>query len=154
MSVRFLLPALLSFLLLAGCTKKETETPAKESEVSIQAATVAKVGESLISEAEVMNLNDGNFQATISEGLVLVDFWATWCPPCQIQGPIVEELAGQVKGVARIAKLDVDKAPNTAKKYRIGNIPTLILFKDGKQIEKFVGVKQGEVLLAAINAAK
>ncbi len=154
MSLRFFLTALLSFLLLAGCTKKEAETPAKERESSGQTETVAKVGETLTSEAEVMILNDGNFQATISEGLVLVDFWATWCPPCQIQGPIVEELAGQVKGVARIAKLDVDKAPNTAKKYRIGNIPTLILFKDGKQIEKFVGVKQGEVLLAAINAAK
>ena len=108
----------------------------------------------MASEAEVLILNDGNFQATISEGLVLVDFWATWCPPCQIQGPIVEELAVQVKGEAQIGKLDVDKALDTAGKYGIGNIPTLILFKDGKEVERFVGVKEGEILLAAINAAK
>ena len=154
MSARFVLPALLSFLLLAGCTKKETETQAKESESSDQTATVAEVGESLTSEAEVMSLNDGNFQATIREGLVLVDFWATWCPPCQYQAPIVEKLAGQVKGVAKIAKLDVDKAPITAAKYGIANIPTLMLFKEGEQIKQFVGFTEGKVLLSAINAAK
>ena len=154
MSIRFFLLALLSIMLLAGCTKKETETPVKEGESSGQTAPVAKVVESPTSEAEVLILNDANFQATISEGLVLVDFWATWCGPCQIQGPIVEKLAGQVKGTARIAKLDVDDAPIAAGKHGIEYIPTLILFKDGEQVEKFVSVTQGETLLAAINAAK
>ena len=154
MSARLVLPALLSFLLLAGCTKKEAETGAKESESSGEAEIVADVKESLKTEVEVISLTDENFQAAISEGLVLVDFWATWCAPCQIQGPIVEELAGQVRGVAKIVKLDVDKAPVTSAKYGIENIPTLMVFKDGEQITQFVGVTQGKVLLAAINAAK
>jgi len=91
-------------------------------------------------------LTDANFQQTISKGVVLVDFWATWCPPCRIQGPIVEELAKEIGDKVTISKLDVDYNKNTAGKYGITNIPTLIIFKDGKEVKRFVGVQQKEAL--------
>ncbi|NLF44124.1 MAG: thioredoxin [Bacteroidales bacterium] len=91
-------------------------------------------------------LTDANFQQTISKGVVLVDFWATWCPPCRVQGPIVEELAKEIGDKVTISKLDVDYNKNTAGKYGIANIPTLIIFKDGKEVKRFVGVQQKEAL--------
>lgn len=103
------------------------------------------------SDSNVMILTSGNFDETIASGLVLVDFWATWCPPCRIQGPIIEDLAADIGEVATISKLDVDDHRSVAAMYQVRNIPTLILFKDGEPVERFVGVQQKETLKAAIN---
>ncbi|TVQ89118.1 MAG: thioredoxin [Bacteroidetes bacterium] len=98
----------------------------------------------------VLNITDDIFEETISAGVTLVDFWAVWCPPCRIQNPIIEEVAQEIGEFAKITKLDVDHNPRSASLNRVQNIPTLIIYKDGKQVERFVGVQQKETLIAAI----
>ncbi len=102
------------------------------------------------SEGEVKILSTANFDQVISEGVVLVDFWATWCPPCRIQGPIVKELAREIGGKAIVSKLDVDDHGQVAARFQVRSIPTLIIFKDGEPVQRFVGVQQKETLAAAI----
>lgn len=95
-------------------------------------------------------LNDANFKAVTGKGLSLVDFWAPWCTPCKIQGPIVSELAEEIGDRVNICKLDVDKNKRTAGELKIRSIPTIIIFKDGKPIKQFIGVKTKNVLLKAL----
>jgi len=102
-----------------------------------------------------LTLTDQNFQGEVLESKtpVLVDFWAPWCGPCRILGPIVEELAKEYEGKAiKIAKMNVDENQNTPMKYGIMGIPTLILFKDGKEFEKMVGLQSKEALTEKINS--
>ncbi len=103
--------------------------------------------------AEVIELDAANFDETTARGVVLVDFYATWCPHCRTQAPILEEVAEQVRGEAVIAKLDIDQSRGIAQRYGVTAIPTLILFKDGEVLQRFVGVTQAPVLTAAIRAA-
>jgi thioredoxin 1 len=100
----------------------------------------------------VLDLNESNYAATVNNGVVLVDFWAPWCGPCKMQGPILEKVAAAVGGKATITKVNVDEAPALAAQYGIRSIPTLILFKDGKPVQQFVGLQQEAGLVAAINA--
>lgn len=102
---------------------------------------------------KVINLTDANFAETISKGVTLVDFWATWCGPCMMQGPIVEQVAEKINGRANIAKANIDDAGNSATEYGVRSIPTIIIFKDGEIIEQFVGVQQEAQLIAAIEKA-
>ncbi|MEZ5146087.1 MAG: thioredoxin [Bacteroidales bacterium] len=95
-------------------------------------------------------LDDRNFGQVVGKGVSLVDFWAEWCGPCKVQGPIVDELADEMGEKANICKLDVDKNQNTARKYGIQNIPTMLIFKDGKPVDKLVGVKPKGAILKAM----
>jgi thioredoxin 1 len=97
-------------------------------------------------------LTDGNFNSTINNGVSLVDFWAAWCGPCRFQGPIVDEIADEIGDKANICKLDIDQHKKTAGKLGIQSIPTIMIFKDGKMVQKFVGVKPKPVLVKAINS--
>ena len=96
-------------------------------------------------------LNEQNFQDEIKEWVVLVDFWAEWCGPCQMMLPILEELSTRMKGKAKVAKLNVDESPTIAGQFRVMSIPTLIVFKDGEPVETMVGVQQADALEATLN---
>lgn len=95
-------------------------------------------------------LTDVNFDKTISNGVTLVDFWAPWCAPCRIQGPIINDLANDLQGKAQIGKLDVDQNKRVAAKLSIRSIPTILIFKNGEVVKQFVGVKPKSVLLKEI----
>ncbi len=101
----------------------------------------------------VLSLNSASFDATIKQGTVLVDFWAPWCGPCRMQLPILEEVASQTAGRATIAKVNVDEAPELAGRFGVQSIPTLLLFKDGKQVKEFVGTQSSKCLTTAIDKA-
>lgn len=98
-----------------------------------------------------INLNQKNFKKEISNGVTLVDFWAEWCPPCKMQGPIIEDLANEIGKKATIAKIDVDTEQAIAQEFGIRSIPTLILFKDGKVLDKMVGVQMKQSLKEKID---
>jgi len=100
---------------------------------------------------------DQNFEQEVlnSQKPVLVDFWAPWCGPCQMMGPIIEELAEELEGQVVVGKLNVDENPQMAQKYGIMGIPTLLVFKNGQVVEQFVGVQPKEVLKTSLtNFAK
>jgi thioredoxin 1 len=101
----------------------------------------------------ILSLNSASFDATVKQGTVLVDFWAPWCGPCRMQLPILEEVVSQTAGRAIVAKVNVDEAPELAGRFGIRSIPTLLLFKDGKQVKEFVGTQSSAVLMRAIEAS-
>ncbi len=91
--------------------------------------------------AEPFHVTDANFEQTIkSNKLVLVDFWANWCGPCRALAPTIAELSKEYSGKVLIGKLDVDSNPETAERFQVFSIPTMILFKDGKETERLVGL--------------
>lgn len=100
----------------------------------------------------VEHLSDDSFQQSVAKGITLVDFYATWCGPCRMIAPVLEELSAKVVGKARIAKLDIDQAPNTTAALQITSVPTLILFKDGHEVKRVVGVKDLNYLLNLIES--
>ncbi len=104
------------------------------------------------SQSLVQVSSDATFSNDIASGIVLVDFWAEWCGPCQIMLPRLQELAANVVGVAKIMKLDVDSNPTTASGFRIMSIPTMLIFKDGQLVDKFVGVQSVADIEAKIRA--
>lgn len=97
-----------------------------------------------------IELTKDNFQASIAEGVTLVDFWAPWCGPCKMQLPIVEELSKELEGTAKIGKINVDNEPELASQFGVMSIPTLILFKDGQPVDKMVGLQSKEALKTKI----
>ena len=103
--------------------------------------------------SEIIELNDENFdqQLTESEKPVLVDYWAEWCGPCKMVAPILEELSDELKDKLTIAKLDVDNNRDSAIKQKVMSIPTLILFKDGNQIDQRIGALTKNQLLEFLN---
>ena len=103
---------------------------------------------------EAIKLTDANFETEVSQSdvPVLVDFWADWCPPCKVIGPVVEELAADFDGVAKVAKLDIDANPEVASQYDVRSIPTLLYFKDGKVVDRSIGVVPKEELADKLNS--
>ena len=95
-----------------------------------------------------VTVTDDNFQSEIagSAGLSMVDFWAVWCGPCRLVGPIVEQLADEYPGQVKVGKLDVDHNPRTASQFNVRSIPTIMFFKDGRVVDTVVGAVPKPVL--------
>ena len=98
----------------------------------------------------IMHLTKDNFDSVTSSGLVLVDFWATWCGSCRMQAPILDELDEQLGGKVKICKLDVDVEPAIAQRFGVMSIPTLMVFRNGEMISKEVGVHTVEQLMTML----
>lgn len=103
---------------------------------------------------KILTLTDKNFQQQTKNRLVLVDFWAEWCAPCRMMAPILNEVAAELDGKAFVGKVDVQKYQNLATNFKVRGIPTLILFKNGKEVNRFVGVKTKDFLLKEIEKQK
>ena len=104
--------------------------------------------------ANLISLNTANFDATIAEGVTLVDFWAPWCGPCQMLTPILEtQVAPAVAGRAKVAKVNVDESRELAVKFGIKSIPALLVFKKGALVQQMAGLQSGDALVKAIEAA-
>jgi thioredoxin 1 len=101
-----------------------------------------------------LEITDSNFEEVVmkSDKPVLVDFWAEWCGPCRMVGPVVEELAKDYEGKAIIGKMNVDHNPKTPSEFGIRSIPTLLFFKGGKQVDKQVGAVAKSVLAQKLDA--
>lgn len=102
----------------------------------------------------IITLNDKNFQQQTKNKVVLVDFWATWCAPCRMMAPVLNDVAGELKGNAFVGKIDIQKYESMAQKFKVRSIPTLILFKNGKEVKRFVGIKSKDFLLKEIEKIK
>jgi thioredoxin 1 len=105
--------------------------------------------------ADTVTFTDSNFDAEAlkSSVPVLVDFWAEWCGPCRALGPTIDQIATELKGKAKVGKLDVDTNQQTAMNYGVQSIPMCVLIKDGKPIAKWVGIKSKSEYVKAIEAA-
>ncbi|MBF0430129.1 MAG: thioredoxin [Fibrobacteria bacterium] len=100
----------------------------------------------------VLTLNDSNFDETIKDAeVILVDFWAPWCGPCRMIGPIVEEIAGDYAGKIKVGKVNTDESPNVSTTFGIRSIPTLIIFKNGQVVEQIVGAVSKDSITAKID---
>lgn len=100
--------------------------------------------------AEIISVDESAFSTQAGNGLVLVDFYADWCGPCKMLHPILEEAAKEASGKAKFIKVNVDEAQNLAMQYSVTSIPTVVLLKDGQEVDRFIGVRDKESVLAMI----
>ena len=103
--------------------------------------------------ANIVYLDDNSFKSTIANGVTLVDFYADWCGPCRMIAPIIEELSTEFNGKAKIAKLDIEKAQEVTNEFQVTSIPTIILFKDGNEVKRIIGLRDKETLKNLISSA-
>lgn len=99
-------------------------------------------------DGKPLTVTDATFAAAVEASPlpVLVDFWAPWCPPCRLIAPAIDELAGEMAGRVRVAKLNIDDNQATAQRFRVASIPTLIMFKDGREVDRIVGAQPKQAI--------
>jgi thioredoxin 1 len=144
---RFILVSALCLTALGGgawaLTQERTPPPAKEASSSPEA-----------SATQVLQLTAASFPAIEAQDKpVLIDFWASWCGPCRVQGPIVDQVSRQAGDKAVVAKVNVDEEKELAARFGVQAIPTLVVLRRGREVQRLVGVQQAPALLAALEAA-
>jgi len=106
-----------------------------------------------LARERILTLKDADFNKVISEttGPVLIDFWADWCGPCKMIAPVVEEIASEYEGKVQVAKINVDENRDTPANLKVQSIPTLIVFKDGQEVDRYIGFKTKDELKRLLN---
>ena len=99
---------------------------------------------------KVLTLTEQNFQQRTKSKVVLVDFWASWCAPCRMMAPVLNEVASELNGNSHVGKVDIEQFQSLASQFKVRSIPTLILLKNGKEVNRFVGIKSKDFLLKEI----
>ncbi len=102
--------------------------------------------------ANLIELNETNFEKETAKGITLVDFWAPWCGPCKMLGPILEKVAEELGDKVQVAKVNVDDSPKLAQKFGVRSIPAIFILKNGETVNQFVGVQDKSKLMKAINS--
>ena len=100
--------------------------------------------------AKVLTLTDQNFRQKTKGKVVLVDFWASWCAPCRMMAPVLNDVSAELSGNSHVGKVDIQQYQSLANKFKVRNIPTMILFKNGTEVNRFVGIKSKDFLLKEI----
>lgn len=143
------------------CSKCGTKNRVEESRLATSEAQCGRCGEKLEAAAgghdsKPVNITDETFEHEVLQTTgrpVLVDCWAPWCGPCRMVGPILDQLAAESEGRYRIAKLNVDENPRTSAQFRISSIPTLLIFKDGKLIDRLIGAQPKQAIAERLQLA-
>ena len=142
------------------CSKCGAKNRVDESKLATSEAKCGRCGEKLAassaSDSKPAVITDQTFEREILQAKgkpVLVDCWAPWCGPCRIVGPIMDQLAAESQGRYRITKLNVDENPQTASRYQIASIPTMLIFKDGKLIDRIIGVQPKQAIAERLQVA-
>ncbi|HKJ40915.1 MAG TPA: thioredoxin [Sunxiuqinia sp.] len=99
---------------------------------------------------KILTLTDKNFQQQAKNKIILVDFWASWCAPCRMMAPVLNDVAEELNGNKRVGKVNIEQFQSMAQRFKVRNIPTMVLFKNGKEIKRFVGAKSKDYLLKEI----
>ena len=101
---------------------------------------------------DILTITDKNFDQLSKDKVMLVDFWADWCAPCKMMAPVLNDVAAELTDNAKVAKLNIEQYQSMAQRFNVRSIPTLILFKNGKELKRYVGVKQKNFLVNEIKA--
>ncbi|MFP4053745.1 MAG: thioredoxin [Phycisphaerae bacterium] len=107
-----------------------------------------------MTSAKVVQLDERNFDTSITHGVTVVDFWAPWCGPCRMLGPVLDDLALKLDGKATVAKVNVDESPAIALRYGVSAIPLIVVLKDGREVDRLVGLQNLPSLMQAVAKAQ
>lgn len=159
MNIFLAIAVAISMTATTSCNQSQANDESKTVEVTTEATApeeIESLATELMSEGTevdkdneggIVTITEANFEKVTAKGLILVDFFATWCGPCKMQKPVLAEVAKEKAGKLTIGTLDTDKCPNLSARFNIRSIPCMILFKDGKEVKRIIGYHEKAELL-------